>query len=140
MPGSDLSKFFIGEREGPGTVTNSKWWQAGNSNFRNSQTYRENQKKKLIKTWKLASSKASNLHRLLRAISSLSTHQGPGVQNRVPQTPTSANQGLKSPNPRLKSGQRLNSVSQTLIRANRGLNLTHLARWVNSLIGLFAKL
>ena len=51
----------------------------------------------------------------------------------------SANPRLNRPNPRNKFVLRLNSVSRSSISTiqglNWGLNLTHLARWINSLIG-----
>ena len=50
----------------------------------------------------------------------------------------SANPRLNCPNPRNKFVLRLNSVPRSLISTiqglNKGLNLTHLARWINSLI------
>ena len=50
---------------------------------------------------------------------------------------------VKSPNPGFKFNPRTNSVPQTPISANlvlnRGLDLTHLAGWINSLFDQFAK-
>ena len=61
------------------------------------------------------------------------------IQASVVRKPISANPRLNRPNPRNKFVLRLNSVPRSSISAiqglNSGLNLTHLARWINSLIG-----
>ena len=60
--------------------------------------------------------------------------QGPVVRK-----PINANPRLNRPNPRSKFILRLNSVPRrpisTIQGLNWGLNLTHLARWIKSLIG-----
>ena len=57
----------------------------------------------------------------------------------VVRKPISVNPRLNRPNPRSKFILRLNCVPRSLIstiqRLNEGLNLTHLAGWINSLIG-----
>ena len=61
-------------------------------------------------------------------------HQAPVVRKRI-----SANPRLNRPNPRNKFVLRLNFVPRSSISTiqglNYGLNLTHLARWINLLIG-----
>ena len=57
----------------------------------------------------------------------------------VPGKPISANRGLNLANPGLKFILRLDSVPESTINTNpginEGLNLIHLARSINSLIG-----
>ena len=57
----------------------------------------------------------------------------------VVRKPINANPRLNRPNPRSKFILQLNSVPQrpisTIQGLNKGLNLTHLARWIKSLIG-----
>ena len=61
------------------------------------------------------------------------------LQDPVPQKPISANRGLNLTNRRLKFIPWLDSVPESPISAgqgiNEGLNLIHLARSINSLIG-----
>ena len=65
------------------------------------------------------------------------------IRARFLKTSNSVNPRVKSPNPGLKFNPRLNCVPQTPISANPGLNcglnLTHSAGWINSLIDRFAQ-
>ena len=62
-----------------------------------------------------------------------------GLQAPVPGKPIRANRGLNLANPGLKFILRLDSVPESTINTNlginEGLNLIHLARSINSLIG-----
>ena len=67
-------------------------------------------------------------------------HQhGVSILAPVPGKPISANRGLNLANPALKFIRRLDSVPESTINTNQvineGLNLIHLARSINSLIG-----
>ena len=67
------------------------------------------------------------------------TSQRDYAQAPVPGKPISANRGLNLANPGLKFILRLDSVPESTINTNlginEGLNLIHLARSINSLIG-----